>query len=41
MQQMPEEGKKFLIVDASWKDIMKYLTKDPRVKMSKEKALFL
>ncbi|XP_065670290.1 dynein axonemal heavy chain 12 isoform X3 [Hydra vulgaris] len=31
MQQMPEEGKKFLIVDAGWKDIMNYCIKDPRV----------
>ena len=31
MQQMPEEGRKFLAVDRNWKDIMKYLLKDPRV----------
>ncbi|XP_066919650.1 dynein axonemal heavy chain 12-like [Clytia hemisphaerica] len=31
MQQMPEEGRKFQVVDRNWKDIMKFLTKDPRV----------
>ena len=31
MQQMPEEGRKFLAVDRNWKEIMKYLLKDPRV----------
>ena len=31
MQQMPEEGRKFQAVDRNWKDIMKFLTKDPRV----------
>lgn len=31
MQQMPEEGRKFQAVDRNWKDIMKFLQKDPRV----------
>ena len=31
MQQMPEEGRLFLIVDKNWKDVMKHTTKDPKV----------
>ncbi|OXU28216.1 hypothetical protein TSAR_011727, partial [Trichomalopsis sarcophagae] len=30
-QQMPEEGKKFSLVDKSWRDIMKTVEADPRV----------
>jgi len=32
MQQMPEEGRLFSIVDRSWKDIMKFAVKDPHVR---------
>lgn len=31
MQQMPEEGRMFLMVDKNFKDIMKVTAKDPRV----------
>ncbi|GFO33725.1 dynein heavy chain 12, axonemal-like, partial [Plakobranchus ocellatus] len=31
MQQMPEEGRLFQMVDRNWKDIMRSTTKDPRV----------
>ena len=31
MQQMPEEGRLFQIVDRNWKEIMKYTVKDPKV----------
>ena len=31
MQQMPEEGRKFQMVDRNWKEIMKSVTKDPKV----------
>jgi dynein heavy chain len=30
-QQMPEEGKKFSIVDKTWRDIMKTIQNDPHV----------
>jgi len=32
MQQMPEEGRMFLIVDRNFKDIMKNAAKDPHVR---------
>ena len=41
MQQMPEEGRKFQIVDRNWKDIMKFLTKDPRVTFPIHISLFI
>lgn len=31
MQQMPEEGRKFQVVDRNWKDVMKFLMRDARV----------
>lgn len=31
MQQMPEEGRLFNLVDRSWKDVMKFAVKDPHV----------
>jgi len=31
MQQMPEEGRKFQMVDRNWKEIMKSVMKDPKV----------
>ncbi|XP_006892348.1 PREDICTED: dynein heavy chain 12, axonemal [Elephantulus edwardii] len=31
MQQMPEEGRQFQMVDRHWKDIMKFCAKDPKV----------
>ncbi|XP_063405511.1 dynein axonemal heavy chain 12-like isoform X3 [Mytilus trossulus] len=31
MQQMPEEGRLFLVVDRNWKDVMKHTTRDPKV----------
>lgn len=41
MQQMPEEGRKFQAVDRNWKDIMKFLTKDPRVRKALENSLHI
>lgn len=35
MQQMPEEGRNFQLVDRSWKDIMRNLVKDPHVSCCK------
>lgn len=32
MQQMPEEGRLFNLVDRGWKDVMKYTIKDPHVR---------
>lgn len=34
MQQMPEEGRLFQIVDKNWKDIMRHTTKDPKVRLA-------
>jgi dynein heavy chain len=34
MQQMPEEGRQFLLVDRNYKDIMKYMAKDAHVCIS-------
>ena len=31
MQQMPEEGRLFQIVDRNWKEIMKFTVRDPKV----------
>nr|XP_020824636.1 dynein heavy chain 12, axonemal isoform X2 [Phascolarctos cinereus] len=31
MQQMPEEGRQFQMVDRHWRDVMKYCAKDPKV----------
>ncbi|XP_041350374.1 dynein heavy chain 12, axonemal-like isoform X3 [Gigantopelta aegis] len=31
MQQMPEEGRLFQMVDRNWKDVMKHTAKDPKV----------
>lgn len=31
MQQMPEEGRLFQIVDRNWKEIMKHTVRDPKV----------
>jgi dynein heavy chain len=31
MQQMPEEGRLFQMVDRNWKDVMKHTTRDPKV----------
>eukprot|EP00105_Crassostrea_gigas_P043640 XP_019927788.1 PREDICTED: dynein heavy chain 12, axonemal isoform X3 [Crassostrea gigas] len=31
MQQMPEEGRLFQIVDKNWKDVMRHTTKEPKV----------
>ena len=33
MQQMPEEGRLFQIVDKNWRDTMKFVTNDPKVSM--------
>lgn len=34
MQQMPEEGKLFGMVDRNWKDIMKNTVRDPHVSIA-------
>lgn len=31
MQQMPEEGRLFQIVDKNWKDVMRHTVRDPKV----------
>ena len=31
MQQMPEEGRLFQMVDRNWKDVMKHTVRDPKV----------
>lgn len=31
MQQMPEEGRLFQMVDRNWKDVMRHTVKDPKV----------
>ena len=31
MQQMPEEGRLFQVVDKNWRDTMKFVTNDPKV----------
>ena len=31
MQQMPEEGRLFQIVDRNWKEVMKHTVRDPKV----------
>lgn len=34
MQQMPEEGRLFQIIDKSWKEIMKFTMRDPHVSIN-------
>lgn len=34
MQQMPEEGRLFQTVDKNWKEIMRFVMRDPHVKKS-------
>lgn len=31
MQQMPDEGRKFHVVDKNWREIMNYVASDKRV----------
>ena len=31
MQQMPEEGRLFQVVDKNWREIMRHCVKDPKV----------
>ena len=37
MQQMPEEGKLFGMVDRNWKDVMKNTCRDPHVRIIQQK----
>ena len=40
MSQMPEEGRLFQVVDKNWRDTMKFVTNDPKVRLIRVYASF-